>query len=81
MSGSTSIRRSSTKLPDHPGVFGDYLELWDFEFDIQIDPENNKGFTVEVNGGFAARRTARSETQTARDAHRDGRCIGGGDLI
>ena len=41
-----------TKNPDHPGVFGDYLELWDFDFDIQIDPENNKQFTIEVKGGF-----------------------------
>jgi hypothetical protein len=41
-----------TKNPDHPGVFGDYLGLWDFDFDIQIDPENNKQFTIEVKSGF-----------------------------
>ena len=41
-----------TKHPVHPGVFGDYLELWDFDFNIVIDPEDKKKFTVEVNGGF-----------------------------
>jgi hypothetical protein len=41
-----------TKHPDHPGVFGDYIELWNFDFDIKIDPENNKGFAIGVQGGF-----------------------------
>jgi hypothetical protein len=42
-----------THHPDHPGVFGDYLDgLWDFDFNIKIDPEDDKKFTVEVTGGF-----------------------------
>ena len=41
-----------TQHLDHPGVFADYLEAWDFDFNIVIDPENKKRFTVEVKGGF-----------------------------
>ena len=47
-----------TQHPEHPGVFGDYLELWSFDFDIKIDPEDEKRFTVDVNGGFTAQGTA-----------------------
>jgi hypothetical protein len=42
-----------THHPDHPGVFGDYLDdPWNFDFNIKIDPEDEKRFTVEVRGGF-----------------------------
>jgi hypothetical protein len=42
-----------THRPDHPGVFGDYLDdPWNFDFNIKIDPEDEKRFTVEVTGGF-----------------------------
>jgi hypothetical protein len=41
-----------THHPDHPGVFGDYLDLQNFDFNIKIDPEDEKRFTVEVTGGF-----------------------------
>jgi len=41
-----------THHPDHPGVFGDYIDLWNFDFNIRIDPEDEKRFTVEVTGGF-----------------------------
>jgi hypothetical protein len=41
-----------TQNPDHPGVFGDHLDLWNFDFNIKIDPEDDKKFTVEVTGGF-----------------------------
>jgi hypothetical protein len=41
-----------THHPDHPGVFGDYLDLWNFGFNIKIDPEDEKRFAVEVTGGF-----------------------------
>jgi hypothetical protein len=33
-------------------VFGDYLDQWNFDFNIKIDPEDDKKFTVEVTGGF-----------------------------
>jgi hypothetical protein len=36
----------------HPGVFGDYLDQWGFDFNIKIDPESDKKFIVEVTGGF-----------------------------
>jgi len=42
-----------THHPDHPGVFGDYLDgRWDFDFNIKIDPKDDKNFAVEVTGGF-----------------------------
>lgn len=41
-----------TQHLDHPGVFADYLKAWDFDFNIVIDPNNKKRFTVEVKGGF-----------------------------
>jgi len=42
-----------THNPDRPGVFGDYLEgPWNFDFNIKIDPEDDKKFAVEVTGGF-----------------------------
>jgi hypothetical protein len=42
-----------THHPDHPGVFGDYLDgPWNFDFNIKIDPADDKKFTVDVTGGF-----------------------------
>ncbi len=41
-----------THHPDHPGVIGDYLDRWNFDFNIKIDPEDDKKFAVEVTGGF-----------------------------
>jgi hypothetical protein len=46
---------SPTQLPDRPGTFGDYVALWDFHFDIKIDPNDAIGFAVEVKGGFNSR--------------------------
>ncbi len=40
-----------TRHPDHPGVYGDYLEAWDFDFDIRLDPAA-KRINVDIRGGF-----------------------------
>jgi hypothetical protein len=40
-----------TQQPDYPGVFGDYLDQ-NFDFNVKIDPDDDKKFTVEVTGGF-----------------------------
>jgi hypothetical protein len=52
------LMTAPTQHPDRPGIFGDYLELWNFDFNIKIDPEDKKRFTVEVKGGFTAKGTA-----------------------
>ena len=40
-----------TEHPDHPGFFRDYVEAWDFDFDISSD-DLKKGFRVEVTAEF-----------------------------
>ena len=40
-----------TQHPDHPGLFADYLDR-NFDFNIKMDPADEKNFTVEVTGGF-----------------------------
>jgi hypothetical protein len=57
-----------THHPDHPGVFGDYLDLRNFDFNIKIDPEDEKRFTVEVTGGFERdAHEAKAAIQTFRE--------------
>lgn len=57
-----------THHADHPGVFGDYLDdPWNFDFNIKIDPEDEKNFTVEVTGGFLPdAREAKAAIETFR---------------
>jgi hypothetical protein len=57
-----------THDPDHPGVFGDHLDLQNFDFNIKIDPEDEKSFTVEVTGDFQRDvREAKAAIQTFRE--------------
>jgi hypothetical protein len=37
-----------TKYPDHPGFIRDYIELWDFDFDISNDV-NPRKFVINYN--------------------------------
>ena len=46
-----------TNDPDRPGCFRDYLEAWDFDFDIKIDPDCET-FEVEMTGSHSAAGTA-----------------------
>ncbi len=41
-----------TQHPDHPGRFGDYITMWNFDFDVCDDPKAPDGFVVEVKAGF-----------------------------
>jgi len=44
------IAMQPTTHPDHPGVFRDYLPMWDFEFDLRhIEGDR---FNVEVVASF-----------------------------
>jgi hypothetical protein len=55
-----------TQQPDHPGVFGDYLDR-NFDFNIKIDPDDEKKFTVEVTGGFLGAHEAKAAIETFRE--------------
>jgi hypothetical protein len=47
-----------TNYPDHPGFIRDYIEVWDFDFEIRRDPVNENKFTIAFNAGFAKEGTA-----------------------
>jgi hypothetical protein len=42
-----------TNYPDHPGFIRDYIEVWDFDFDVTSDPVNEHQFTIAFNAAFA----------------------------
>jgi hypothetical protein len=48
---------TSTSDPDHPGCFRDYLQAWDFDFDIELDPDDET-FEIEMTGSHSAAGTA-----------------------
>jgi hypothetical protein len=43
--------------PDRPGLYRDYLEMWNFDFDIKVDPDAGT-FKAQVAGSLTARGAA-----------------------
>ena len=39
---------------DHPGYYREYVEAWNFDFDIMDDPDDPNKFQVAVKAVFAA---------------------------
>lgn len=47
-----------TSHPHHPGRYRDYIELWDFNFDISTTQDDPNEFHVDVRGAFNVSGTA-----------------------
>ncbi|MHC2522793.1 hypothetical protein [Bradyrhizobium diazoefficiens] len=47
-----------TNNPDRPGLIRDYLDAWNFDFDIRVNPDGRSFKFIATTSGFTAKGTA-----------------------